>query len=109
MIEWTILVLALSAGALLGAVFFGGLWWTIRRAMASDAPALWFIGSFGLRTVVTVGGFYWVMQGDWRNLSACLLGFVAARGVVARATRPGTARRGAARRGTARRGTAGTP
>ena len=39
------LVLILLAGALLGSVFFGGLWWTVRRGVLSTQPALWFFGS----------------------------------------------------------------
>ena len=32
---------ALLAGGLLGGVFFGGLWWTVQRAVLSVAPARW--------------------------------------------------------------------
>ena len=39
------LVLALVAGVLLGAIFFGGLWWTVRKGVSSKQPALWFFGS----------------------------------------------------------------
>jgi F1F0 ATPase subunit 2 len=30
------------AGLLLGAIFFGGLWWTVRKGVSSKRPALWF-------------------------------------------------------------------
>ena len=36
------LVLALAAGGVLGAIFFGGLWWTVRKGVSSPQPALWF-------------------------------------------------------------------
>ena len=49
MIDWIGLFLALAAGLLLGAMFFGGLWWTVRRAVSSGCPALWFAGSLLLR------------------------------------------------------------
>ena len=39
------LTLAFVAGALLGALFFGGLWWTIQKAITSGQPAIWFLGS----------------------------------------------------------------
>lgn len=81
---WT---LAAVAGSLLGAFFFGGLWWTVRRGVASQHPALWFLGSALLRMGVTVTGFYFVGGGEWRRLLACLLGFVAARFIVIRLTR----------------------
>ncbi|HAT29532.1 MAG TPA: ATP synthase subunit I [Janthinobacterium sp.] len=71
--------LAGLAGAALGALFFGGLWWTVRRGLASSQPALWLFGSLLLRMGATLAGFYAVGGGDWRRLLACLLGFVAAR------------------------------
>ena len=76
--------LALSAGALLGAFFFGGLWWTVQKGVTSERPALWFLGSLVLRTGVTLAGFYLVSQGHWSRLVACLLGFVVARVLVVR-------------------------
>ena len=39
------LAVALAAGLLLGALFFGGLWWTVIRGSSSAHPALWFFGS----------------------------------------------------------------
>jgi F1F0 ATPase subunit 2 len=78
------LLLALIAGGVGGAIFFAGLWWTIRRGLGSSAPAAWFIGSFVLRTGIVVGGFYFVYGGDWRRLLACTLGFLAVRGFVLR-------------------------
>ena len=33
------LALALFAGALLGAFFFGGLWWTVQKGVSSESPA----------------------------------------------------------------------
>ncbi len=85
--EACILVLALLAGGALGIGFFGGLWCTIRGALSSRAPAVWFFGSFTLRTGVAVGGFLLVTQGDWRNALACMMGFLAARGAVTWLTR----------------------
>ena len=74
--------LALLAGALLGAFFFGGLWWTVQKGVVSDRPALWFLGSLLLRTGVVLAGFYFVSQGHWSRLLACLLGFLIARVLV---------------------------
>ena len=75
---------ALAAGALLGAFFFGGLWWTVQKGVSSESPALWFLGSVLLRTGVVLAGFYFVAQAHWSRLAACLLGFVIARVVVVR-------------------------
>jgi F1F0 ATPase subunit 2 len=79
--------LAALSGIVLGVVFFGGLWWTVRRGMLSTAPALWFSGSLLIRTAAALGGFYFVSQGEWQRLSACLLGFLLARFVIIRKTR----------------------
>ncbi len=86
MIETLSFILALLAGILLGAFFFGGLWWTIQRSISSRFAALWFLGSLLLRTAVALTGFYFVSYGDWRRLLLCLLGFVAARFFVMRLT-----------------------
>lgn len=80
------LTLALLAGVLLGVMFFGGLWWTVRKGVASPRPALWFIGSLLLRTGITLLGFYFVAGADWQRLLACLLGFIVARLIVTRLT-----------------------
>ncbi|MEP6964075.1 MAG: ATP synthase subunit I [Polaromonas sp.] len=81
------LVLAWMAGGALGAIFFGGLWWTVRKGMASSRPVLWVFASFLLRTGIALAGFYFVSGGDWQRLLACLAGFVMARMVVTRLTR----------------------
>ena len=76
------------AGAALGAVFFGGLWWTVQRGAASPSPARWFIGSFVLRTAIVLTGFYFIGDGQLGRLGLCLLGFLLARFLVLVATRP---------------------
>ena len=81
-------MLALVAGVLLGAIFFGGLWWTVRKGVSSKQPALWFLGSLLLRMSIALAGFYFVSRGHWERLLVCLLGFVMARLVVTRLTRP---------------------
>ncbi|QBB71158.1 ATP synthase subunit I [Pseudolysobacter antarcticus] len=68
-----------SAGVALGAIFFGGLWWTVRRGVLSEHPAVWFLVSVMLRTSLVLGGFYVVADGQWPRLLLCLLGFVMAR------------------------------
>jgi F1F0 ATPase subunit 2 len=86
MSEMTQMTMALFAGLLLGAMFYGGLWWTVRKGLASPSPALWFIGSLLLRTCITLTGFYAVAGNDWKRLLACLLGFIMARIIVTRLT-----------------------
>lgn len=79
--------MALLAGAALGTLFFGGLWWTVQRGAASTVPARWFIGSLILRTGIVVVGFYTVGAGQPVLLGLCLLGFLLARAIVVRTTR----------------------
>ena len=78
------LALAALGGAALGAVFYGGLYWTIRRGIRSSTPALWFSGSLLLRTALVLVGLYAISGGDWRRLLACLPGFLLARVAVTR-------------------------
>lgn len=82
------LLASLLIGVLLGAVFYGGLWWTVQRAMASERVALWLFGSLLLRTVIVLGGFYLTCGDDWQRWLAALLGFSVARVAVTRMTRP---------------------
>jgi F1F0 ATPase subunit 2 len=79
---------AVAAGLLIGAIFFGGLWWTVNRGISSSQPALWFFGSMLLRMGVVLGGLYFVGHGHWERLVACLLGIVLARIAINRLTRP---------------------
>ena len=75
------------AGGLLGVVFFGGLWWTVRRGLVSSRAALWFFASLLVRTAIVIAGFLLVCGDDWRRWLAALLGFSVARLVVTRVTR----------------------
>jgi F1F0 ATPase subunit 2 len=85
--ETLTLVFAWLAGGLLGAIFFGGLWWTVGKGVSSKRPAFWFFGSLLLRTSIVLVGFYFVANGDWQRLLPCLVGFVMAQLVVTRLTR----------------------
>jgi len=76
------LALSLVAGILLGTIFFGGLWWTVRHGVSSRRPGLWFIGSMLLRISIVMTGFYFLLglPGDgWKVLLTGLLGFFMAR------------------------------
>lgn len=85
--ETLTLVPALVAGGVLGAMFFGGLWWTVQKGVSSKPSALWFFGSLLLRMSIALAGFYFVSGGHWDRLLTCLLGFVMARFIVTRLTR----------------------
>ena len=79
-----LLILALPAGLVLGALFYTSLWWTIRHGLVTTLPGVWFLASLLLRTAFAVAGFLLIAQGDWRRLLACLAGFMAARALLTR-------------------------
>ena len=85
--ETLLLILAGIAGSALGAIFFGGLWWAVRRGVSSSRPVLWFFGSLLARMSIVLAGFYFVGSGHWERLVAALVGFIVARLIVMRLTR----------------------
>jgi F1F0 ATPase subunit 2 len=85
--EMLTLLLVWMVGMLLGVIFFGGLWWTVRKSVSSERPALWVFGSLLLRMGITLTGFYVVSDGQWQRLLLCLSGFIMARLVVTWRTR----------------------
>ena len=80
---------ALAGGMVLGAVFFGGLWWTVSRGLGAAVPALWFGLSALVRMALVVCGLYCFARLGLPSLVACLCGVLVARGAVKRLTRSG--------------------
>ena len=78
---------ALFEGIVLGTIFFGGLWLTVRRGLHSKKSALVFSLSLILRLFITLSGFYFVGGGNWQKLLVCLAGFLAARIVILQITK----------------------
>ncbi|MEO7765843.1 MAG: ATP synthase subunit I [Ferruginibacter sp.] len=76
------IVMPFIVGLLLGVLFFGGLWFTVKKLAASKTPALLVMGSFVFRISIVMAGFYFIGLGDWKKLVACLIGFVVARTAV---------------------------
>lgn len=81
------MILALIAGMALGIFFFGGLWFTVKKAVAAKIPAIWFFGSFILRVSIVMLGFYYISPGGWQPLFVSVLGFILARFVVTHLTK----------------------
>ena len=77
--EIVYIILAFIVGLLLGTIFFGGLWFTVRKLVTSKIPALWFLGSFILRISITLIGFYYISSGSWQRFLICVAGFITAR------------------------------
>jgi len=88
-----VLAAAFAAGAALGAAYFLGLWYTVRRQASARWPAVWLLGSAVGRLALLLAGFYLVMAGSWERLLACLAGFVVARLVLTRRLGAGGATR----------------
>lgn len=82
--------IAFSVGAVVGTVFYGGLWWTVSRGLRSEQPGLWFMGSFLARTAAAALGILLVAQGRLDRFALCMLGFFCARAVITRRLRPPT-------------------
>ncbi|HOT75422.1 MAG TPA: ATP synthase subunit I [Candidatus Wallbacteria bacterium] len=89
-------VLALSAfaGVALGFFFYGGLWWTIKKGVASEKPFYWFLGSLFIRSAVALSCFYLFSQYGYERLLACLLGFFASHAGIKFILFPAEARAG---------------
>ena len=82
-----LILASLAAGMVLGAVFFGGLWWTVTRGLTAASPAMWFGLSALLRIAIAVCGLYYFARLGLPSLIACLCGFLIARGTIKRLTR----------------------
>jgi len=78
------LTFSLFVGLLLGSLFFGGLWLTVKHLQRSTHPALLFLASALARTLITLSGFWftgvWFSEAyRWQRLGLCLAGFILAR------------------------------
>jgi F1F0 ATPase subunit 2 len=70
------LIQSLALGIVLGVVYFGGLWLTMRHLPGSHNPALLTLASFLGRSAVCLLGFYLVLGSGLEGLIACLSGFI---------------------------------
>ncbi len=78
------ILLNFIAGIILGAIFFGGLWLTIKKSVKSKTPWLLFLSSAVIRTVIVLLGFYYTSLGNMPGLLICTLGFIIARQIILR-------------------------
>jgi len=84
--ETGMILITLIMGILLGLFFFGGLWWTTKRALLSKTPAMWFLTSLFVRIGIVIIAFYYLSRGHWERALICLLGFIIARTIIMRIT-----------------------
>jgi F1F0 ATPase subunit 2 len=85
-------LVAAFGGALLGLIYFAGLWLTLARLPQRAHPALWVFGSFTLRLALCAAGFYLILGPDRSlpRLGVALLAFIALRVLLVRRLRPAT-------------------
>ena len=80
--DWIFLVIAVISGVLLGIIYFGGLWLTIRH-LAERGGSPWLLaGSFLVRTVFLLSVFYALVIYHWAYLMVALAAFLAVRQVA---------------------------
>ncbi len=86
--EWTVGgALGLVVGLVMGAMFLGGLWLTVRLGVTSRFAPLWFLLSLLVRLVIARAASIWVGRDEPVRLVAAPVGFIVARSVVLRVTR----------------------
>ena len=94
MIDETLrLATSFAIGLAFGALYFGALWIAVRRLPWAKRPAISLLSGAVLRTVLLLAAWYWIADGSWEILLACLLSFLilrfaAARWVMAAVKRP---------------------
>lgn len=76
------MIIALLSGFVLGVIFFGGLWLTVRNTIGKTYAGLWIAGSSFIRMAITLAGFYFASQGDLQRLLICVATFIATRFLV---------------------------
>jgi len=78
----TDLIMTFSAGLLIGSFYFLALWLTVRRLPKARFPAVLTLGSYLVRSAVSMAAFYLVMSGCWERMLVSLLGFVVMRFIL---------------------------
>jgi F1F0 ATPase subunit 2 len=73
------LILAAFSGVLLGCLYFGGLWLTVRQAPNWQHPGLGMLASLFLRLALVGIGLYLMADGHWQRYAAALPGLLIAR------------------------------
>jgi F1F0 ATPase subunit 2 len=86
---WIYILLSFAAGGLLGAFFFGGLWWTVQKISGVGSPYLVVVISFFIRAAIAMAGFYYLLMAGWQYMLAAMIGFIVARSVLAYKLKPG--------------------
>lgn len=81
-IDYGYLIVAFVAGILLGILYFGALWMTVRRVTRLRRPILTLGVSFLIRAGIIIAALFILMRGEWYNLLATFVGFIVGRFVL---------------------------
>ena len=76
------LPLPAAGGLLIGLLYFGALWWTVRRMASARHPAALAAGSFLVRAAVAAGGIVLVSGGKLVPLVAAMAGLLIGRTIL---------------------------
>lgn len=86
--EWIKFILPLLIGAVLGILYFGGLWMTVQKVSDTSYPGLLMVGSFLLRIGTLLITFYWLLMFNWTFLGVGFIGFLLSRSVLVHRFKP---------------------
>jgi F1F0 ATPase subunit 2 len=84
MTDTVYLIASLGAGAVLGIVYFRGLWQTLLRLPDFKRPAWSMSWSFVARVGIVMSGFYFIMDGHLERLGMAMAGFILMRQILVR-------------------------
>jgi F1F0 ATPase subunit 2 len=69
-------------GIILGIVFFGGLYFTVRKLTEINNPSVLFVFSFIVRMAVLLWGLFYVSKGGYKGVLFTLLGILVIRYIM---------------------------
>jgi len=76
------MLIAFIVGVLIGILFFGGLYLTVKKLMTIKYPALFMMLSLIVRLVILAGGLYLIMDGGMKNILSAMAGIILVRLVM---------------------------
>ena len=76
------MIIAFIVGILVGSLFFGGLYLTVKKLTSLKYPALFMILSLIVRLVILAGGIYLIMDGGIKNVLSAMAGIILVRFVM---------------------------
>ena|SRR3990167_3756955 len=81
------IALSFASGLLVGAAYFAGLWFTVRRLTGAGLAPVWLFASAIVRLALLIAALFWIVDDSWERLLAALAGIIAARWIAMRSVR----------------------